>query len=197
MNKIVIGGIAAASLSVLAVSSAAGQVANPLQYAQLKIPSTQSIEHLNMSAVPDIDSNKVRQVQNVLKAKGFDPGPLNGVVGEKTKEAVQKFQVRFGIKVTGTIDNQTLFALGVVGEKSATVEPEPRPQPELKQPSKKKPSAAKKNSAKKRERSANTGARKSSHWCAIYGTGSRNCGFSTFQQCQASVSGIGGSCIPD
>lgn len=35
-------------------------------------------------------------------------------------------------------------------------------------------------------------------WCANYGSpsgdGGTNCGFTTFQQCQATVSGIGGSC---
>lgn len=34
-------------------------------------------------------------------------------------------------------------------------------------------------------------------WCAQYGPGGdgpRNCGFSTFQQCLATVSGIGGFC---
>jgi hypothetical protein len=37
-------------------------------------------------------------------------------------------------------------------------------------------------------------------WCAYYG-GSRiaatNCGFATFQQCLATVSGVGGSCGPN
>jgi Protein of unknown function (DUF3551) len=36
-------------------------------------------------------------------------------------------------------------------------------------------------------------------WCAIYGSGSvgggRNCGFWTFEQCQATISGIGGTCM--
>ncbi len=35
-------------------------------------------------------------------------------------------------------------------------------------------------------------------WCAQYGgamSGSMNCGFSTYQQCMADVSGIGGFCI--
>jgi hypothetical protein len=33
-------------------------------------------------------------------------------------------------------------------------------------------------------------------WCAYYSGdgGPRNCGFQTFEQCQADVSGIGGSC---
>jgi hypothetical protein len=35
-------------------------------------------------------------------------------------------------------------------------------------------------------------------WCAYYnGHGGTNCGFSTFQQCQADVHGIGGFCQPN
>jgi tetratricopeptide (TPR) repeat protein len=36
-------------------------------------------------------------------------------------------------------------------------------------------------------------------WCAVYQVGGTNCGFSTQQACQASVSGVGGFCnfIPD
>jgi hypothetical protein len=34
-------------------------------------------------------------------------------------------------------------------------------------------------------------------WCAAYRNGSNNCGFTTFEQCQASVSGVGGSCQPN
>ena len=194
MKKIVIGTFAAVSLSVLAATSAAGQAANPLQYAQLKNSSARTIENLNMSAVPNIDRNKVRRVQTALKAKGFDPGRINGVVDAKTKEAVRKFQDRFGIKATGMINNQTLFALGVVGEKSVTIEKEHRPQPEPKHRRKKQPSASKK-SAKSYGRNTNTGAHRGSRWCALYANGSENCGFSTIQQCRASVSGVGGTCV--
>jgi hypothetical protein len=31
-------------------------------------------------------------------------------------------------------------------------------------------------------------------WCATYRAGGGNCGFSTFAQCQAAVSGVGGNC---
>ena len=37
-------------------------------------------------------------------------------------------------------------------------------------------------------------------WCAVYGgsmNGSSNCGFTTRQQCLATVSGIGGDCEPN
>src|ERR1700692_3814541 len=32
-------------------------------------------------------------------------------------------------------------------------------------------------------------------WCAYYRIGGTNCGFSTFDQCAAAVSGVGGSCM--
>ena len=31
-------------------------------------------------------------------------------------------------------------------------------------------------------------------WCAVYRTGGNNCGFHTYEQCMATVSGIGGFC---
>src|SRR5262245_53738112 len=37
-------------------------------------------------------------------------------------------------------------------------------------------------------------------WCAVYGGrmgGASNCGFSTWNQCMATVSGIGGFCAPN
>jgi hypothetical protein len=196
MNKMVLVTIAAMSLSMIAATPAPSQVANSpryaqlTQYAQLKSPGAQSIEKLDMSAVPDLDRKKVRRVQAALRAKGFDPGPINGVVGAKTKVAVQKFQDRFGIKATGTIDNQTLFALGVVGDKSAAVEEEPRQRAEPKQPR----SKAHRTPPKTPRRSTSSGARGGARWCANYVNGTTNCGFYTFQQCLAAVSGVGGSC---
>jgi hypothetical protein len=42
-------------------------------------------------------------------------------------------------------------------------------------------------------------ARADGSWCARYGTGlgGMNCGFYSFEQCRATVSGIGGFCQPN
>ena len=33
-------------------------------------------------------------------------------------------------------------------------------------------------------------------WCALYGyDGGKNCGFVTIEQCRATISGVGGSCV--
>ena len=37
-------------------------------------------------------------------------------------------------------------------------------------------------------------------WCAVYGgdmSGTSNCGFLTWEQCMATVSGVGGTCEPN
>ena len=55
----------------------------------------------------------VKAVQEALKDKGFDPGPADGVMGQKTREALRSFQQSKNIKATGRIDAETAQQLGV------------------------------------------------------------------------------------
>ena len=103
MKKLVIAIIAALPLFVLTTLPAVSQV-----------DKSAAIRQLNMAGVPDLGRDNVRQVQDALEAKGFDPGPIDGIAGPRTKAAIRKFQDRFGMKAGGEIDNQTLFALGKV-----------------------------------------------------------------------------------
>ncbi len=103
MKKLVIATIAATSLLGAATLPAASQD-----------DQSAAIKNLNMDAVPDLGRDIIRKIQATLQAKGFDPGPIDGVVGPRTRAAVRKYQDHFGIKASGEIDNQTLFALGSV-----------------------------------------------------------------------------------
>jgi len=71
-----------------------------------------AVSRLDMASSPNLDRDQVRGVQRALEQKGFDPGGIDGVVGPITRSAVRKFQDRYGMKPTGEITNQTLFALG-------------------------------------------------------------------------------------
>lgn len=190
MKNIYIGITAPMVLALTVVTPNYARAANLLQYAQLQSKGAQNVENLDMAAVPDLDRDKIRRVQIALRAKGFDPGSANGVVNPRTKAAVEKFQDRFGIKATGAINNQTLFALGVVGETAPTVEEEKKPPP----PSSRARRSSKNGNA---QRNIEAGARERTRWCAAYQNGSRNCGFQSLDQCRASVSGVGGTCVPD
>jgi peptidoglycan hydrolase-like protein with peptidoglycan-binding domain len=115
-----------AILSLFVVSLPAAPVlaqANQPGQAQQTGPDTSK---LDMSAVPSLNEEKVRRAQQALQAKGFDPGPIDGVIGPKTEDAIRNFQDRYGIKTSTKLDNQTLYALGAAdlagpeGEGSAT-----------------------------------------------------------------------------
>jgi peptidoglycan hydrolase-like protein with peptidoglycan-binding domain len=74
--------------------------------------STATDTKLDMGAVPSLNEDKVRRVQQALQSKGFDPGPIDGVIGPRTEDAIRGFQDRYGIKTSAKVDNQTLYALG-------------------------------------------------------------------------------------
>lgn len=58
-----------------------------------------------------------RKLQEALKAKGNDPGPIDGRMGPKTRAALKAFQEANGLKVTRQLDDPTAEKLGL--EKSA------------------------------------------------------------------------------
>ena len=58
---------------------------------------------------------QVRQVQEALKSQGHDPGPVDGVMGPQTQEALRAYQRAQNLTETGQVDPQTSEKLGVGG----------------------------------------------------------------------------------
>lgn len=59
----------------------------------------------------------VRVVQEKLKDKGFDPGPVDGVWGPRTASALADFQRKENLTVTKRLDRETLDKLAVTPSK--------------------------------------------------------------------------------
>lgn len=57
-------------------------------------------------------SGDVRGAQLALKDKGFDPGPIDGIMGPRTSAAVREFQEKEALTVTGRLDEETRAKLG-------------------------------------------------------------------------------------
>jgi membrane-bound lytic murein transglycosylase B len=74
----------------------------------------------------------IKKVQEALKDKGHDPGPVDGIVGPQTQKALRSFQVANGIRATGRVDAETAKALGMERGSSSK---EPSMAPMTKEPS--------------------------------------------------------------
>jgi localization factor PodJL len=57
------------------------------------------------------DNELVALIQKLLAENGYDPGPPDGLLGEKTIEALSAFQGKAGLPQTGQIDEKTMAAL--------------------------------------------------------------------------------------
>jgi len=58
----------------------------------------------------------VRELQSKLKELGFDPGPIDGIFGNRTRKAVVKFQENKKLEAVGIVGPITLKALGIKAE---------------------------------------------------------------------------------
>ncbi len=56
-------------------------------------------------------NKKIRFVQTRLAQLGFEPGPVDGVLGQKTRDAIKKFENARKIPVTGEISRTLIEAL--------------------------------------------------------------------------------------
>ena len=56
---------------------------------------------------------EVKKLQQTLKDSGYDVGNVDGIYGQKTKEAVEKYQKDNGLKVDGIAGAETLSKLGI------------------------------------------------------------------------------------
>jgi peptidoglycan hydrolase-like protein with peptidoglycan-binding domain len=61
-------------------------------------------------------SEKTKQAQEALKAKGFDPGSTSGAMDAKTQQALRDFQKANKLPVTGVLDAKTAQQLGIAME---------------------------------------------------------------------------------
>jgi peptidoglycan hydrolase-like protein with peptidoglycan-binding domain len=54
----------------------------------------------------------IRSVQSALKNAGFNPGPIDGIFGWRTRAALEKYQ-RANSLSTGALTKETLSSLGL------------------------------------------------------------------------------------
>lgn len=63
----------------------------------------------------DAHGEAVERLQRTLANLGFDPGPIDGIFGRLTEEAVRRFQSANALVVNGIAGAETWAALGESG----------------------------------------------------------------------------------
>lgn len=67
------------------------------------------------------DGEWVSHLQTILQARGFDPGPIDGIFGPRTEAAVKAYQEAYGLTVDGIVGPITWGSLNE-GEEPAEEE---------------------------------------------------------------------------
>lgn len=68
----------------------------------------------------------VRLAQEALKNQGHNPGPIDGVMGYQTRQALMAFQSQNGLKQTGVLDAQTKQKLNIEDSSAGSGKEGPR-----------------------------------------------------------------------
>jgi peptidoglycan hydrolase-like protein with peptidoglycan-binding domain len=72
-----------------------------------------------------VSSDDIKKAKEALKAKGLNPGPIDGTLDTKTQQALRDFQKANKLPVTGVLDAQTAEKLGVSTGKGSMPERAP------------------------------------------------------------------------
>jgi peptidoglycan hydrolase-like protein with peptidoglycan-binding domain len=66
----------------------------------------------SMSGVSFQRTHDVIELQRALSARGFDPGPIDGVMGPQTRRALMSYQRQHNLAASGSLDRDTVASLG-------------------------------------------------------------------------------------
>ncbi len=101
------------------------ELVTPAQTKAIEIPAVYStvtrqekisdghMEWRSILCQTNMTRDRVAQIQRALKAKGFNPGPIDGVIGSQTVAAINAFQRKNNLPVDKYLNIATVKALGV------------------------------------------------------------------------------------
>jgi Ni/Co efflux regulator RcnB len=81
------------------------------QNAKQNTPDPSMDKKSGQSGSVNLSRSQTRMLQRALNSGGLDAGPADGIMGEKTKQAVQKYQSQKGLNASGQLDRETIAAL--------------------------------------------------------------------------------------
>ena len=77
----------------------------------------------------DPTPSDIREAQRLLSDLGYSPGPADGIMGSKSREALMRFQSQEGLPVNGKVSDRVLAQLRKARTQTAAIRPAPVPSP--------------------------------------------------------------------
>ena len=66
-------------------------------------------DYLAVNSIRDL----ILRAQEHLKAVGYKPGPVDGIIGNRTRQALRQYQTDYFLPVTGDLDDTTKETMGL------------------------------------------------------------------------------------
>ena len=66
-------------------------------------------DYLAVNSIRDL----ILRAQEHLKAVGYKPGPVDGIIGNRTRQALRQYQTDYFLPVTGDLDDATKETMGL------------------------------------------------------------------------------------
>ena len=70
-------------------------------------------QQASVNVPPPVTAEMVRELQQNLQAQGHNPGPIDGIWGPETHQALSEYQQQQGLEGGGQLDTQTLSSLDI------------------------------------------------------------------------------------
>ncbi len=78
---------------------------------------------VHLSANEINDKQRIKIVQTALNVNGFECGTADGIIGKKTKAAIEEYQKQHSMTISGVIDDDLILSLGLSEEMLNGVSP--------------------------------------------------------------------------
>lgn len=101
---------------LIAVSTAGSLALSPAFAGEQAQAGAQGQSMGSQAGAQQASSETIRSVQQSLSEQGYDAGPVDGIMGPKTREALKEFQQAQGLDASGELNEQSLAEMGLERE---------------------------------------------------------------------------------
>lgn len=92
-----------------------------------KSPPLGQQKGLEQPGMAGASTEDIRKLEQALQAKGYNPGPVDGIMDKQTQDALREFQKKNNLAVTGNVDKETAAKLGIQWGTTSRSPGEPAP----------------------------------------------------------------------